>query len=169
MRNQTKFLLILWGLLWTPSGLTISHIGGGRLLSEISFFNSSFGENIVRIDTQTRGAVRVSHPNPFLSYFKSPAGQELLIAEIVLHYQDLKAQDRDQATEFFLSRGWQLHTHPENCIVWASKAGEGAETHVLTWGFERGVVVYVPQTAFHQRLFQEFIDRLRLQESACLW
>jgi hypothetical protein len=161
-------VMALLGVLWAPGALPISHIGGGKLNSKISLFRSSLGVSLYRLDHQLQGALRVINPQPFFPKTLASA-QEVLIAEISLHYRVLQASSRDEARKFLNDRGWTIQEFKDPCVIWGSIAGETGDTHVLTWGLERGVMVFVSRSEFSRQIFQQFVSELELLPGACAW
>lgn len=161
--------IIMGIVILSPFAFAVSVVGGGRrVVSTDSLFQSEIPEQVFYdIREFNDKSLRMSAVPIFRNGFISV--QVLNLREFNNSYPELINADRQEVTEYFVSRQWQVAEHLNSCISLYVDENVDGYYAVAAWGGGKGLVLSGSNTYDIRNAVKYILDRIELSEGACGW
>lgn len=167
--NLTKFIctfacLAFWGL----HANAVSRVGGGKIRSNSSGFETAVPESFALIEVSTENSLRASGP-PVVTRESGITRQYVEIVEFNQEFPDAVNLSEQELQSRFSKSGWTATHIDERCALAISSSNGQVTARIVTWGSGRGVVLKGPDLPGVQDAMTELLTNLKLDTGACAW
>ena len=167
--NLTKFVFtFICSALWALHAGAVSRVGGGKIRSNSSGFETEIPESFALIESSTDNSLRASG-RPVLTRENGLTRQYVEIVEFDQEFPDAVGLSALELQSRFSKAGWTPVPANEHCALAISSSNNRVTARIVTWGSGRGFVLKGPALPDVQKVMAELISNMKLDNGACAW
>ena len=149
----------------------VSQVGGGKLRNMDEGYETPLAPKFQRYDRGSADEIRFHGPMAIMpaSAGLIPVPQMINVYLLRETFPDLGPIGSDEFETFFITRGWSMREHANECVKVFSKSNASGITWALGWGQGRGIVLAGQRTTDVSEGIESMVRQLELLDGACKW